>query len=266
MLNGAVDIRASSSGESGFTLIELVVGMVLSLIVLGMLFAAVLDLFGSSERTGQRAKAQKAAVKASDTLTNDLRAARAPDRTPRKFGSPDNLRRYIQQQTAGTGMDLHDIVEADSMWLRFYADVDADYPGSECVTWMMDAVDRSIDRHVARLPCGTRANSPSTGAEISATEVIPPTAKNAAAAAKPGAPFRYRVLVPTATRYVCTTVSLPQSATLNGLRRDQVVAVDLDLRSFVSRAGARGDQRLVTSVSVASRQALEYRYALGCAA
>jgi hypothetical protein len=62
----------------------------------------------------------------------------------------------------------------------------------------------------------------------------------------------------------CTT---PTSSNLTShLARDQVTAIKLDLRSFVVQRSASGDQQLQTTVAIASRQGMDFRYGIGCAA
>ena len=62
----------------------------------------------------------------------------------------------------------------------------------------------------------------------------------------------------------CTRVDATSASSL--LQRNQISAVQLDLRSFVANQTAHGDQQLSHAVSISSRQGIDYRYAIGCAA
>ena len=263
-------LSRSRGSERAFTLIELIVGMVLSLIVLGILFSVVLDSFQGADRSSARRKAQQSATKAADLLTADLRAAAANQRDPRFYGSPDSLRHLILQEDDGDGMSVHDIVVATDSQLRFYSDVDSDTRGPECVTW--EVVGGALQRSVHALD-GTRYGGCGAGAlaltRISETRVIP--APSSDAAVTPAPPFAYRMLrvqdPSNPDPGTCQTVESGAGGIgpNQRLARDQVIAVHLDIQAFVTRRGTSGDQRQRTTVSIPSRQSVEYRYALGCA-
>lgn len=250
--------------ESGFTLIELIVAMVLGLIVLALIFGVVLDMFGASERSGFRAKAQRSAVNASEMLTSDLRAMRAPQREPRFTGSSDNLRNLILFNENPTNILVHDIVGATPTRLVFYAEVFNTSANSECITWEVLA-SGALQRSVRRFSAGcTAATVP---LQQSLVMPKPEVARASALAAVPN-PFRYRRLVqPTPANPNVSACTTPISTNLvTNLQRDQVVGIDLDLRSFVMGKVGRGDQQLMTSAAIPGRQSQEYHYAIGCVA
>jgi hypothetical protein len=170
-------------------------------------------------------------------------------------------------------MRVNDVTLATPTMLRFYADVDSLRRGVECVTWAQRA-DGAIVRRVDRLDftgrCSANGGSwePFSGASpLSSSVLMPPTAKDAAE--KPPAPFRYRLLVQPDVNDIdpgaCTTVEPPAGTSLNPLQRNQLIGVEFNVRAILSRRGSSGDQAQETGASLASRQMLTYRYALGCA-
>lgn len=255
--------------DDGFTMIEMVVGMVLAGITLVLVVGVVMGAFDAGERSGVRTKAQRAAVLASEQLNADLRAMRAPQRDAYYTGSPDRLRAILLGGSNPGVLQVHDLLEATPTRVRFFAEIVNQPPPNtvECVTWEVTpsgALHRTV-----------RAYSPScagTGAALQQREVMPaaPTSGTVVAAAKAPDPFRYTLLQqpqPNAASpnpAACTTPTLATLPTVLG--RDQVTSISMDLRAFVVRAGSHGDQQLRTTASIASRQNIEYRYALGCAA
>ncbi len=268
-------VSPRSEAESGFTLIELLVAMVLTMIVLAMIVGVLIDLFGSSERSAARSKAQRSSVAAGELLLADLRAMRAPNREPRWTGSADNLRNLLLRgvPTDPPGLRIHDLVVADPSRIRFYAELfqSAGNTTPECVTWQVTPTG-ALHRTVQRTTC--------TGSAIQQTEVMPAPPTGLTAAGAIPTPFRYRLLVqpdPQGANIdpdACTTqvlgsastAALPGAGATDVLRRDQVMGIDMDLRSFVSTKVGRGDQELVTAASIVSRQSQEYRFAIGCVA
>lgn len=260
-------MTADRPQQRAFTMVEVLVGLVLTAIVMTMLFAGVLDLFHSSDRTTQRVKAQRASVKAFERLTEDLRAARAPQRIPGEYGSPDRLRIMIRNPALAVSRDgipllVSDLVVGRPDQLRFHAEVVPDRAGDECVEWRIVA-GGALER-IVRPASGTCATS--NQQPLQRIQVMPPPA----AAADLGAPrpFSFRTLRnpdPAVTRPTCVAGHATDLGT--DLRRlNEVVAVDMDLRAFVVGRGGRGEQQLSGSISLIARQAYEYRYALGCAA
>jgi prepilin-type N-terminal cleavage/methylation domain-containing protein len=250
--------------ESGFTLIELVVALVLGLVVLVMLLGAITDMFGASERSANRSKAQRATVAAAEQLTDDLRSMRAPQREPLHTGSADNLRNLLLFEQNRAGLEIHDLLVATPTRITFFSETVNARAGVECVTWEVLA-DGSMQRTV-------RASTPGCGAPgaiLHQSLVMPaPERARASAAVVIPDPFSYRTLEQPARVNVdpssCTNQTRTTLAT--DLQRDQVVGIDMDLRSFVASRSGRGDQELVTSVSITSRQSQEYRFAIGCVA
>jgi prepilin-type N-terminal cleavage/methylation domain-containing protein len=258
-------LSAADASERGFTLIELLIAMFLSAIVLALVITLVVGSFRSGDRTEARTKALRAATEASEQLTSDIRSLRAPQRDPYYTGSPDQFRAMLLRADNPEHLEIHDIVAANATTLTFYADVLRDNPGVECVTWQQRA-DRSLRRIVRPY---TRDCAGSPGA-LQDRELVPALPASAAAAAAPPAPFSYRRLVqprPTAATIdpsACT--STRSASTSNVLQRDQITGVELDLRAFTVQRDGAGDQEYLTTVAIGSRQGIEYKYALGCAA
>lgn len=270
-------MRMRHRHQHGFTLVELVVAMVLGMLVLALIVGVVIDLFGSSERSAARSKAQRSSVAAAELLLSDLRAARAPHREPKFTGSSDNLRNLLLRGAtpAPSSLLVHDLVDARSNTLRFYAELiqSPTNTTAECVSW--EVVTSGALRRTVRPMSATCT----TGAVLQQSEVMPaPRTVGTTTAGAIPKPFSYRLLVQPAPLAaapnpdLCTTprvtdataAALPGAT--NALRRDQVMGVELDLRSFITTKVGRGDQELITSASIVSRQSQEYRYAIGCVA
>lgn len=260
-------VTPSRTRDQGFTMIEVLVALVLSAIVLSLILGAVTDIFGASERSSTKARTQKAAVDAVELLTADLRAARAPEREPSFTGSPDNLRVLVLEQTNPRGILVHDITAATSSSVTFYAELFGSSVNSECVTWQVTPTS-ALHRTVRGF---TRGCVGGGGAVLQDTEVMPASerARAAAGAAMP-TPFTYGMLRqanPAAADPDPDQCSTPVVAAPAGqLGRDQVVSINLTLRSFLAAKTGRGEQELRSTVSIPSRQGLDYRYAIGCAA
>lgn len=269
-------MTSPTARERGFTLIELIVGMVLAAIVLALVVGAIIDMFGSSERSAMDNKAQKAAALAADTLTSDLRAMRAPQREPRYTGSPDSLRSMLLDGANPNGYEIHDLLVARSTQVMFYAELvnTAGNTTVECVTWFVRPADRALIREVRSGSPSCGGISPTRGgggAVLQQQEIMPaPEQARASAAAQVPQPFRYRlqqVRNPANPDPSTCTTPTPTPGPLNApLQRAQVTNVLMDLRSFVAGRVASGDQQLQSSATITARQSMEYRYAIGCAA
>lgn len=260
-------LTRSLRDQAGFTLVELLVGMVLSMLVLAMVIGFVINVFGSSDRTAARTKAQRAAVLAHEQLTSDLRSMRAPQREPIYTGSPDRLRSMLLTGYNPQRLQVHDLLVATPTRTTFFAEVASNPAGPECVTWEVmgtGALHRTVRRATNNCVGGG-------GAVLQQREVMPaPPATGTSASARAPAPFSYgRLVQPRPAAAVinpdaCTT---PVSTTLTtNLARDQVTSIRLDLRTFVVNRNASGDQQLQSTVAIASRQGSDFRYGIGCAA
>ena len=262
-----LSVTTPGRGDAGFTMVELLVGLVLATIVMALLFGVVLDMFGASERSAMDGKAQRSATHAADMLTADLRAMRAPQREPRYTGSPDNLRSMLLRGINPNGYEVHDLLVARPDQVTFYAELvnTAGNSTVECVSWFVRP-DGGLQRDVRRYAAGC----PGGGGAVIQSELImpPPERARATAAATVPNPFSFKLLRVANTNdpdpSTCTTPP-PAPGPLTGVQLDQVTNVDMDLRSFVAGRMASGDQHLQSSVTITSRQGMEYRYAIGCA-
>jgi prepilin-type N-terminal cleavage/methylation domain-containing protein len=259
-------VTTPDTRERGFTLIEMIVALVLCGIVLALMIGAVIGVFGSSNKSSANAKSQKATVAAVEQLTTDLRSARAPERSPRYVGSPDGLRDVLLRG-AGPALHSQDLLDARAGRLLMYAEAIASSPREECILWEVRS-DGALQRTVYPFSPGCTAV---TGPGLQQREVMPAPPAGASAAAAAPAPFSYRMLVqpdplnPDLDPSDCTTPA-PRANLASRLERNQVVGVDLNLRSFVIQRDGRGDQELLSSVSMSARQGMDYRYGIGCVA
>ena len=262
--------------ENGFTLVELMVATILLALIGVAVTTALVGVFHSSGRTHTRERAMQAAVHATDTLQDDLRAAHARYRDTAHVRSIDDLRGVLlfgetpnDSTVAGGVLDMHDITRATATDLVFESDVMTEASGvtpvPECVRWTIDpsgALVREI--YSWSFQCLALA------APISTAVMMQPNGQTGYVPK----PFSFIMLRQTQNPLnanvdvdpsKCITTP-PVSATLNQLQRDQTTAVRIDLSSFLVERGARGDQRLQSTVTVAARQGYDYRFALGCTA
>lgn len=251
--------------EDGFTLVELIVGMVLGMIVLTMIIAFVIKSMGAGDRSGLRVTALRASMQASGQLTSDLRALRAPERQPKFIGNPDSARSLLLRGENPGGIIVEDIVEATSTRLVFYAELMNSSASTECVTWQV-MPDGALHRTVRGF-----TRDCTGGAVLQDREVMPrPERARASDAAAVPDPFAYLMFVqpqpndPNIDPSKCTNER--RFAATTALQRNQIQGVALDLRSFVANGSGHGDSRLIHAVSLSSRQGIDYRYAIGCAA
>lgn len=250
--------------ECAFTMVEVLVGLLLSTLVIVLLIGALIDMFSSSDRSAARSKAQRSAVSAGELLMNDLRAMRAPQREPLFTGSADNLRNLILFGQNQSNLLVHDLLVATPTRVTFYAETVNAAADAECITWQVMA-DGSMRRTVRAHTAGCA----SAGAVLQQSEVMPGLdGSRTTAALDIPEPFSYRTLEqrdpldPDPDRCDART----RTSLTSDLQRDQALGIDMDLRSFVVSRSTRGDQELLTTASIASRQSQEYRFAIGCAA
>lgn len=145
--------RATNNRESGQSLIELIVAMVLIAIVGGMAMTFLTDAFSTQESANSSQKVQAIAADAAEQLGNDLRQAYSEDRGPDKVADLDTLRRGIVRgvtirDVGGAELDVRDIVIAKSNHLMFRADVIASNKGVECVEYDARSVTAGLLRVV----------------------------------------------------------------------------------------------------------------------
>lgn len=279
--------HASERRERGFTLIEVIVACILLAIVVILLFSVLIDAFRDGERARQRSKAQRNVTLSSEKLDSDLRAMRAPARNPKDVGGLEMMRESFT--LTDQNKEIHDIVLAEPDRLIFYAELDSVGEAGtvldmECVEWFVTPVpDQALHRRVYPYSPNCQGAVAKTGAKLD-EEVVPKPDAKYASDKDFDTVFSYYVTEPGATPNTCTerkveevpalgAASLPTNpepgqVVLPGLGPqllDRIIAVEMDLRSFVSLKDARGESHFTQKVSIASRQQFEFRYAIGCA-
>lgn len=258
-------------------MIELILGMIIGTIVLALIIGLMVSMMDSSDRSTARTKSQRQAVAAVELLTNDLRTALAPDRTPILTGSDQGLRTLLLGAGSNPeGLFVHDLLIATSNQLTFYGDVQGgtSNAGVECVTWRFSngGVSRTVRRvgltapPLQRAPQRAAATAAcNSGTVIQKTQVIEPPPSLPTGGIKD--PFSYARLVQPNPNL--TSDKLPPCTTTSNTpgtdwERSQVLGVNLDLRSFAQQRSARGNQQLRSAVAIPSRSNSTYHFAIGC--
>ncbi len=169
--------------ELGFTLIELVVGMILAVLVLGAAMLAMTSMFGgASEQSVDRT----AAAKAADVLEQfqrDVTAAESPERLNEPMVRDEMRAIVLWGVSKGAGGTVSAITasnpcntpserakdycrfqdvtvaRADQIWFR--ADVDTTHNGHECVSWVITGggLTRTVSSDHLRCYLGDRGGS-----------------------------------------------------------------------------------------------------------
>lgn len=298
-MTGLLGHRSSTSAdEGGFTLIELVVACIILALVLIILFAVVLDMFRSGERTRQRNKAQRHVVLVSERLTSDIRAMRAPNRNPKDTTGIEMMREGFT--LSDQYKEIHDILLAQPDRLVFFAEVDsvgesgtsADIAKEdlECIEWWV-APNQSVRRTVYPYSENCSGALAKSGSKLDEEVVPPPDAENATDDDFRSIFSYYVTEVPAGSELgTCEEQKIGFEQPVQQVRPfggevgrgetpdgsvilpgygpqqvDRIVAIELDLRSLVSVKGARGEAHFLQKLTIPSRQQYEFRYAIGCA-
>ena len=258
----------------GFTLIELVIGMVLMLVVGSVATRAVIDGYTREQHGSAVQVATVDSVALSEQLGNDLRSMSMRETSPvvRNYDLPQ-LRNVVL-----FGAGLNDLRIAEPRRMQFVADVVGPEAfgaatgsagpgyGPECVTYAV-AADGSMTRTLTAFD-GVASCS---GTVLSSKQMLPPPPRVQRVGTQPAPEFLYRVRAnPPATNRKdpldpddCRSQA-PTPTITSARTRGWVVAVDLDLDAYAPRAAVVGSNELHSSIAVRTRLSHDYQYALGC--
>lgn len=273
--------------ESGFTLIELLVGMVLLIILLAVAMIPILDGFSGAAKNQSSAMSEQAVRDAVDSIRNDVAAASAPDRDPRKVREIWQLHKAMVSTApvisadpadGGAILNVYDVLVATPTDLQFQADVlkGAANAGAECVRYTTSASGADpfwIRRRVYAdaLPAASLPNVTCTGAVAKDDYVI--ERSKFIAGRTPTQVFSYDLLCSSDPVSGCGGASSePAScstwssgaAAVTGVRRNWIVSVNVNIGATTQRQDAVSERSDSTNMSVRSRETSEYRRALGC--
>jgi type II secretory pathway pseudopilin PulG len=242
--------------EHAFTLIELVVAMMITLMVLAAFAVAFRQAFVRvAEVDGQSISAAKV-TEALDRIGDDLRSARSVAR-----GEIDDIstRDDLKTRMNAEPDRYNDVARASGGVLAVWTDGQSGSAGPRCVTYAFEQ--RMDDRLVWALvrrstsvasPCPSAAGTPS---EVLALLGTAPPAHDA---------FEYGVLTSTGPNTCRVQRRSPGVGQLTAAQRLRIISIDVDLGSIATR---RGKQRVAngrTSVDLWSRLNDDYYYAVGC--
>jgi prepilin-type N-terminal cleavage/methylation domain-containing protein len=244
--------------EAGFTLIELVVAMFIGLIVIGLFVAAISQAWVRRSDSDSHALASARISEALDRISDDVRAARKPERSDIfRTATKDELRVQLTSDPVLYG----DVAAAEGRRLALYTNGDGG-ANPMCVTWSYQQVDDGRSAQVWALTRRIDANctpAPNEGREIIAA--LPE------GMAPPLNTFRYGVLGnPNGIGECPVNVASPGAGNLGAAQRLRIVAVHVDLSTGSARGSIDARRRVGRDViGLWSRLNNDYYFALDCA-
>lgn len=259
--------------ERGFTLMELIVGMLLLVVVMSLMVASMVKLGESNSDATANRSAQRQALDALESMRRDLRVARSPAKDEWD-GRRETLRQlvYFERDDGPANSDdrsrqvcagmsyvdcMRDVVVANPTNLWFRADVrgGTGWEGAECVGYVFGST--GLTRYVSSQ---WRTCGPGAAAGAVADRLIRGTVT--------GSPFQYTVrahpsIPPTgiARPEDCATT---QVANAPGRTRNFITSVDVDLRSVFSERRQSATNGVDTSLVITGRTSGDHAYAVGC--
>ncbi|MEO6866680.1 MAG: type II secretion system protein [Gaiellales bacterium] len=286
MLTSSLAPRRAQA-ERGFTMIEVMIGMLLLTVLIGGALYGVVRMSASNNELGDNRKAQRQSIDAIETIRQDINAARSPAMN-RWNGTRDDLRdvafhfvdetgntdsRVMCANAHGTAYVscLRAIVVAQptELWLR--AEARASTPGSECVGYSVDS--KGLHRWISSSwrQCGPGLKtSPATVQ----TRLITANLSGIRD------PFRYTLRynsTPTGAPAIarntaanlanCRTFSFPNSKSLlnaNTRRASYITSVEINLAGVVTSRKGAAVTELKSSAPVTAHIGGEHVYAVGC--
>lgn len=260
--------RARGPREHGFTMIELVVGMVLLGIVAAMIIRGVTDGFGGYQDAKAQSDGMAQAAEAADRFGTDLRVARSAGRSG-PIISPSELQDAIDTNgdvtdiATGQPLDWRDITKATGSEIVFQADV-IDEAGvgarPECVRWYVATSGGwSLRRQV-------RSYTPQCGGSGTLLEDDAMTSPNSSTPA-PGAggsPNLFTYVTSNTAGTNCSSSALASAPT--AIQRNRVVSVRINFTSLATQRDASANAALLDEISIRSRTASDYQFGLRCGA
>lgn len=260
--------------EDGFTLIELMIGAVLTVIVVGAVVMAMASALSSERSSSETRKTQAAAGEALELLGDDLRTAVASKRVDTNLtaaeraalglvapvGTKEGLKQILESTTSG-GLQFRDVVLARPNELVFRSDVlsvaedGADGGDTECVRWKHEDVDGSL--WMVRTVWKDEAACPGAagGAGVLDRRELFPIHKDLAGT-------RFRFVIQTVTDVDAREcVSTPTDGAIADADLNRIGAIDV---AFVAAGGGSSSEAARDVFGIRSRQTADYLYAIGC--
>ncbi len=264
--------RRAHRSEHGFTLIELVVGMVLLVLVITAIVAAISGLGSASSDTMANRASQQQALDALETMRRDIRVARTPARDAWD-GRRDTLRQllYFESDQAQPGAAdasravcngiayvhcMRDVTVATPNQFWFRADVrqGSGWIGAECVGYTASST--ALTRTVSP---NWRACGPGVAGGVQ--DAILRGRLDAA-------PFSYTLRahpnIPAngiAPPSECRTSTTPN---VSGRNLNFITAVQVGLTSVFSERQESATNGVDTSLVITGRTSGDHAYAVGC--
>lgn len=265
-------LPSSRTRTEGFTLVELIVGILLLAIALTFIARPILDGLGGSSHADSAAVVEGEISNTAAKLRRDLAAAGAPDRNPNDVRTVEQLHSDLMAAPgtvtsddparAGARIDVYDVLAATPTKLQFRADVDPAV-GSECVTYdVSTGATLEITRTVtAGTTCG--------GAVLSKDDLVPRQPR--VAGVTPAGTFAYDLICSRSARDGCggsisrdCQPAATPSTSVAGVMRNAIVSVTLSASAVERRGNSYSASSEDVSAPLRSRESSFYRRALGC--
>lgn len=254
--------------ERGWTLIELIVGMIIMIIVFGMVARGVMDAFSGASGSRAGSVSDAAISRASEAFKDDVARAETDDRAAGRDRNQVELEYAVRNGTVLQSSDpsklgpadIDEVVEATRNRLTVKADVRADRTGAECVTWAMQPSPDNKKLQFVRTvqaPCG--------GAVLETRTML--SAPMNQQGIEPN-PFSYDLQcdrsscpgAPSGSRCVPWTVT-----SVTGTReRRWIVTIRARLVAGATEGKSAGQSRSSVLAAIRSRDTTQYKDALGC--
>jgi type II secretory pathway pseudopilin PulG len=247
--------------EQGFTLIELVVGALIAMVVIGVSLNMLLDGVKGSQRAGSNRRAQVEASRVLDELGADLRSAAAPERLDVNEASTRSKLRAGLMSISSNSFAFEDIARATPTQLAFRADAIAEQAGQdhkvECVAWTVQS--GTEFNNLVRSVWSNSYSCPGTGPAM--TRTVTRLYKTSAVPV-----FRYNLATPIAGAADPVCEPVLQNSVNSPSQRTRITSVEVNLRGVVRDSKAVQGLDTSGTIDVWSRLTADYQYAIGCAA
>lgn len=253
----------------GFTLIEIVIVAVIMAVVVALLSNFLVAMLGNTQRTSSTTDLQVKTTTFIQVLANDLRHLESPVRSDQVLPGSSVLRQFVLYGTPISGhtySEALDIVRADSSSLWFRADVipeaRAAVHRSECVGYYRNEAGRFVRAvYASWRQCPAALGT----APLEERTMMPKLVAGQSAVG----PFQYTLRYNSHPEKIplnpSDCVNVDRLVTPTDAQLNHIVYVRIDANAMTQSHLSNAESHLTDGVSVRTRLAHDYQFALGCA-